>query len=131
MRREGWELDLHAAIEGARHRPFAWGTHDCATWAAGVCRVLTGSDVAADWRGSYRSARGALRAIRSTGARDLAGAVTERLGAPLPAVTLAQRGDIVCSSQALGICTGSDAAFLGAEGLVFQPLTACDMAWSI
>lgn len=131
MRREGWELDLHAAIEGARHRPFVWGTHDCATWAAEVRCALTGADAAADWRGSYRTAVGALRAIRRTGARDLAGAVTSRLGAPLPAVTLAQRGDIVCCRSALGICTGPDAAFLGAEGLVFQPLTACDMAWSI
>lgn len=118
-------------IEAARQRPFAWGVHDCATWAAEVCRVMTGTDVAADWRGSYRTATGAMRAIRKAGGRDMASAVTARLGAPLPAVTLAQRGDVVCREHALGICTGPDAAFLGPEGLVFQPLTTCHMAWSV
>lgn len=131
MRREGWEQGLHAMIEGARQRPFAWGSHDCATWVAEVRRVLTGVDAAKDWRGSYRTASGAMRAIRKAGAGDMASAVTARLGAPLPVVALAQRGDVVCRDRALGICTGQDVAFLGPDGLVFQPLTACDMAWSV
>jgi hypothetical protein len=45
VRRDGWEHDLHEVIEGARQRPFSWGSHDCATWAARVRQALTGRNV--------------------------------------------------------------------------------------
>lgn len=129
MRRDGWEHDLHEVIEGARHRPFRWGSHDCAIWAASVRAALTGTEPAA--QGGYRTARGAARAIRRSGAADLCDAVTRELGAPLASPLLARRGDIVSDGAALGVCLGADAAFLGADGLVFRPMTVCTMAWGI
>lgn len=131
MRRDGWEHDLHEVIEGAREAPFSWGRHDCATWVADVRRALTGIDAAARWRGTYRTAPGAMRAIRRSGARDLAEAVTRELGGPLASPSLAQRGDIVSDGAALGVCLGAEAAFLGPDGLVFRPLAVCTMAWRV
>lgn len=131
MRREGWERALAEAIEAARHRPFAWGVHDCATWAADVRRAMTGSDAAARWRGRYHTARGAARTIRLTGAASLVEAAGRELGSPLASPLLAQRGDIVSDGAALGVCTGAEAAFLSADGLAFRPLIDCTMAWRV
>jgi hypothetical protein len=60
----------------------------------------------------------------------LAGSI---LGEPLPAVLLAQRGDIVFggAERALGVCIGSDALFLQPRGLVPLPLRACLRAWRV
>lgn len=131
MRLEGWEARLAEEIEAARSRPFRWGQHDCATWAADVRRALTGEDLAAGWRGKYRDARGAKRAIRATGAHDLVEAVTRAIGSPLPSVLMAGRGDVVTDGAALGICLGRDAAFLSLSGLAFRPLATCLHGWSI
>lgn len=130
MRRDGWEHDLHQVIEGARQRPFSWGSHDCATWAARVRQALTG-EAAPGWAGTYRTAAGAARAIRRAGAKDLCDAVSREIGQALASVALARRGDIVSDGKALGVCLGRDAAFLGPDGLVFLPMTACAMAWEI
>lgn len=131
MRRDGWEHDLHEVIEGARHRPFRWGSHDCAIWAASVRKAVTGIDPAPGWHGTYWTALGAARTIRRTGAADLCEAVTRELGAPLASVSLARRGDIISDGTALGVCVGAQAAFLGPDGLVFRPMRACTVAWGI
>lgn len=131
MRLEGWERRLEEMIEGARERPFSWGTHDCATWAAAVVLALTGRDLGATWRGSYSTVRGAMAAVKKRGGDDLCDAVTLELGAPLTDILLARRGDIVSDGSALGVCVGSHAAFLGSNGLVFQRMARCNMAWAV
>lgn len=131
MRLEGWERRLEEMIEGARERPFSWGTHDCATWAADVVQALTGRDLGSAWRGSYNTVRGAMAAVKKRGADDLCDALTLELGAPLPGIWLARRGDIVSDGDALGVCVGSHAAFLGSNGLVFQRMTHCNVAWGV
>ena len=131
MRVDGWESLLASEIEAARARPFSWGSHDCATWAADVRRALTGHDLAAAWRGTYRDARGAKRSIRATGAGDLVEAVSMAIGKPLPSVLMAGRGDVVTDGAALGICLGRDAAFLSRRGLAFRPLAACLHGWRV
>lgn len=134
IRIPGWELALAQAIEAARSRPFAWGTHDCASWVFDLRRDLTGSaDVAALWRGRYRTQRGAALVMRRLGWASLEEGARALLGAPLPSLRLAQRGDILLSADgaALGICLGARAAFLGSEGLTFVPITDCSLAWRV
>ena len=49
-----WERHLASALVTARTTPFAWGRHDCATWAFELRTELTGGpDTAARWRGRY------------------------------------------------------------------------------
>lgn len=131
MRRKGWEGALSRLIEDARERPFAWGSHDCATWAADCVMAVTGRDLGQDWRGRYRTARGAARMLRRAGFSAIADAASVRLGQPLPSPLLAQRGDVVTDGAAMGVCIGATAAFLSPDGLAFRPLAACAAGWRV
>ena len=118
-------------VECCRLRPFAWGRHDCALFAAGAVLTLTGHDPAADARGAYTTEWGALRWLKRQGMtlRELA---AQRLGEPRP-VLLARRGDLVWLPDpgALGVCLGHDCAFPGPAGLEFRPLADCACCWRI
>lgn len=127
----GWEVQLAAAVEDARVAAFAWGVMDCATWAFDVRRALTGNDAAAAWRGRYSTSGGASRTLRRLGCRTPAELAQSILGEPLPTPLLAQRGDIVATEDALGVCIGQDCAFLAPAGLTLRPLTAVQLAWRV
>ncbi len=134
MMRPGWELRLATAVEAARVRAFEWGQHDCAIWAFDLRRDLTGGeDVAGLWRGRYRTAAGARRVMRRLGWHSLEDAGRALLGAPLPSVSFAQRGDLVLSSTSLGfgVCLGALAAGIAPAGMIFVPLAATALAWRI
>ena len=131
MRLEGWEKRLAAQVEAVRSRPFEWGQHDCATWAAEVRLAMTGQDAAAAWRGRYRSERGALRTLRRLGFQTMEAGVTGVLSDPLPTPLLAQRGDVVLMDDALGVCIGAVALFLAPEGLTERPMADCRLAWRV
>lgn len=51
-------------IAAARFRP---GRHDCALFAAGAVQAMTGADLAAPWRGKYRTLEDGLEALRAAG----------------------------------------------------------------
>lgn len=132
-RREDWPERLAASIEAARCRPFRWGAHDCVLWSAEVVAAMTGTDLAADWRGSYDDALGARRLLQRLGASDAARLAGNLLGNSVP-VAQARRGDVVAIDTldhglALGICTGQQTAFTGPEGLLFAPTLGCVQAW--
>ena len=129
---QDWPARLAAEIERARHARFRWGEHDCALFAADVVRALTGFDLAAEFRGTYRSSLGARQWLRKyCGLLVLA---TRKLGDPIP-VAVAARGDIVarCDERgpALGVCLGARCAFTGPRGLMFLPLAECVQAWRV
>ena len=134
MRVANWISRLAARLEAARDTPFVWGQHDCATWAFDLRRDLTGGeDVAARWRGRYRTQMGAARVLRRLGWPSLEAAGRDLLGDPLPSPLLAQRGDMVLGGEdpAFGICIGAQAAFVAQEGLVRLPLDRCHLAWRV
>ena len=122
------------ALAAARTSPFAWGTHDCATWVFELRRMLTGDeDVAALWRGRYSTATGAALLMRRLGWSSLEGMGLDLLGEPLSTPLLAQRGDILLGGEplAFGICAGRAGVFLSPDGLTDLPLSACRLAWRI
>ncbi|MDP7151174.1 MAG: hypothetical protein QGI08_15100 [Paracoccaceae bacterium] len=129
-----WERHLASALTAARTSPFAWGTHDCATWVFDLRQMLTdGKDVAALWRGTYTTASGAARVMRRLGWSDLEAMGRDLLSEPLPSTRLAQRGDILLGGRpdAFGICAGARGAFLTPSGLCFLPLSTCRLAWRL
>jgi hypothetical protein len=63
-RLQDWEPALHTAIDAAAARPFKFGDHDCCLFIADVVLVLTGHDFGAGFRGKYRTAAGAMKALR-------------------------------------------------------------------
>lgn len=126
MRVDGWEEILHDEIESAAFRPFAWGTNDCATWAAGVRAALRGEEKQR-W-GSYKTERGAMLWLKRNGYDDLEAWGRDILGEPLPTPLMAQRGDVVLN-EAFGICTGHMAVFVAPNGLHEKQLRDCALAW--
>jgi hypothetical protein len=131
---DNWERHLAEAIDVARLKPFAWGVHDCATFAFGIRSQLTdGADVAALWRGRYSTALGSARVMRRLGWASLEAMGLALLGAPRETPLLAQRGDIVLADTGLGfgICVGATAVGMAPEGLMTVPLTSCRLAWFI
>lgn len=126
-----WETKLAAAIAEAQTGIFAWGTRDCATWAFDVRLAMTGHD-GWPYRGVYKTLRGALGVIRRNGG-SMEGLGRSLLGEPLPAVLLAQRGDILLGGDdpALGVCIGFEGAFLLQQGLTYLPISSCTLAWRV
>jgi hypothetical protein len=134
-RRSDWPERLADAVRAARSRPFVWGRHDCALFAFDCVLAMTGEDHLAAFRGRYRSAKGAVRALkRIGGVKTLEELVAGILGAPGQAQT-AQRGDLVLLDTeigpALGVCLGARCAFAGPDGLAYAPTVAAREAWRV
>ncbi|MGE0270292.1 MAG: hypothetical protein AB7M05_08890 [Alphaproteobacteria bacterium] len=134
-RYEDWPTRLEAAVETARTKPFSWGTVDCCLFAADCVEAITGQDLAAPYRGKYKTRRGALSILKRTYGGGVEAAANNALGMPLEAKLMARRGDVVLfdgvEGPALGICVGANCAYLGKAGLVFLPLQITSMAWRV
>lgn len=128
-----WEQALAAAVEAAAKTRFEWGVTDCATWAFDVRFALTGIDDAARWRGQYATEVGAARMLLSLGWASYEEGCRALLGAPLPSVLFAQRGDIVIGGDAGGVavCIGAHAVGMQPAGLSALDLGACTFAWRV
>lgn len=129
-----WERLLAAAIDTARVRPFAWGLHDCPTFAFETRMALTGGeDVASLWRGKYTTHLGGLRVMCRLGWSSLEAMGHALLGVPRDTPLLAQRGDIVLTDTGLGfgVVIGATAVGLAPDGLRFAALTSCRLAWAV
>lgn len=131
-RADNWPAVLADAIEGARERPFSFGAHDCALFAADTVRAMTGFDPAAAFRGAYDSERGAMKIIAGHG--GLHAIACAAFGDPVEP-SLARRGDVVLTAQAgrysLGVCVGRQFAVPGVDGLVFVEMGRADCAWRV
>lgn len=127
---ENWPEILADKIEQARDTPFSWGTHDCALFCADIILAMSGSDLAHDLRGRYKTESGALKRIRKLGFKNLEELVNERLE-PVP-ITCAQRGDLVLHHNgALGICDGFVSWFVTPEGLTRVKTLTFEKAWKV
>lgn len=113
-----WRSRLFAYIDDARARPFAWGRHDCAFFAAGAVEAMTGEDFAAGFRGRYTTPRGALIVLRRAGFVDLASLAGSRLPEIHP--SQARAGDVVAfpTHDALGLALG---VAIGERSFVLRP----------
>lgn len=62
-----WRPALAEYVNGCMSKPFAWGEHDCALFAAGAVLAMTGEDMAAPYRGHYKTLRGGLGLLKRKG----------------------------------------------------------------
>jgi cell wall-associated NlpC family hydrolase len=131
QRWQDWPERLDLFIRARERVPFAWGTNDCALFAADAVRAMTGVDVAQWARGKYRTQQGAARLLTKRG--GLAALVDALLPA-VPPLT-AQRGDVVmfkgANGMQLGVCLGGQFVVTAERGLVVRPLTLATMAWRV
>lgn len=132
MRRVDWQERFSSFAKTRANVPFAWGSNDCCTFAAGVVEAITGSNPMATAE-PYSSETGAARLIAEAGGlRELASAF---LGVHVPPA-FAAVGDVVMveneGRQALGICNGT--TVIGPSlnrGLVALDMSAALAAWKI
>ncbi|WP_274426742.1 DUF6950 family protein [Chelativorans sp. YIM 93263] len=76
----GWRLRFDAVIDEIKYSSFAWGERDCGPWLVGrVVEAVTGEDLAAPYRGRYRTYRGAVRVMREQGYHNLGDLVASML----------------------------------------------------
>ena len=127
---DDWETAFQQLLDEWARREFAYGSADCACWAAAAVLALTGQDFYAPFRGRYRSAAGSVRALRLYGAGDLPSTLTAALGEPVHRA-FAGRGDIVMMQGNAGVCTGREALVFTEDGFETQPLEQCELAWKV
>lgn len=133
MRRLGdWPSRFDRLVTATRELPFAWGHHDCCLWAASAVEALTGRDPAAQWRGAYDDARGALNLLEGLGGLEAAGAMT---GMAI-AVAMASVGDVGLvtwpdGTESLAVCSGHDWMCAGDDGLIRLPIACARSAWGV
>jgi hypothetical protein len=111
--------------------PFAWGTHDCCLFAADAVLAQTGVDPAAEFRGMYVDARGAVALLTDLGGLQ---AVAARAGESIPALC-AQVGDIGLveheGRELLAVCAGPVWLVPAEQGLTALPIDSATSAWRV
>ena len=104
QRTTGWEQRLFKYTTEMLATPFEYGTNDCVLFASACVEVMTGVDLARNYRGTYSTKAGALRIIAEAGAGGLGDFVASFL--PEKEVSFMQRGD-------MGLFAGEDGDFIG------------------
>ena len=120
------DIRLRKWLAGMHGRRLDPGQHDCCLFGAGAVFAQTGEDLAAAWRGRYRSFAGGRRVLRQAGYDDHVALIADLL--PEASICEAREGDIVIlpgeDGPAIGICQGHAAYVLTASGrLGLAPLT--------
>lgn len=131
MRRNDWQLRLEAFARSRASRPFAWGSNDCALFAADAVEAITGEHLCEDLRG-YAGVREALKMLKEHG--GVRGIASRALGEPIP-VRMAAIGDVVVvpagKREALGICNGGTVIVPGPGGMVAVSMQQALAAWKV
>lgn len=133
MRVADWPERLAEFVAEHRSVAFEWGVTDCVLFAAAWIERATGADPLGDLRGQWTDMVSAVRLLRDLG--GLRAAVESQLGEPLPAVLLAQRGDVALiereDERGLGVVIGAEVAVLTEQGIGFVRLSEASVAWRV
>lgn len=116
--------DLASYISEHISAPFAWGTHDCITFAIGWLELQTGRDYLTEHR-PWRTAKEAHKKLR-----DLQGLFflfDENLTRIHP--NLARDGDLTVHGKTALIFSGRHIVSVGPDGLVFIDRMIASCAW--
>ena len=93
-----WPERLIAFLEDRRKRPFVWGEHDCTLFVADAVLAMTGTDMAAGFRGQYNSAvsgYGLMRQLGFNSADELVEHYAKQFEIAEIAPMMARRGDVL------------------------------------
>jgi len=135
VRAADWPERLAEFIDARRHDAFAWGTHDCFTFAADAALMLTGDDPASAVRGAYATEQEADAIIGPDGLEAWVAFTMAAWGAAEFDPVFAQRGDVVFvmvgNQRMCGVNLGTNIAVPGAEKLHFIPASHALRAWVV
>jgi hypothetical protein len=135
---------LHQFLVNARSLPFAWGSHDCALFAANGIEAMTGVDIASEFRGLYTDEASAKAAIEKVAGvfngtvEDAAVYCAAKHGlVELVHPLMAQRGDLVVLEDSgrviagLVHLSGREIVCAGEKGLKKISITNVKRAWRV
>lgn len=136
MRRlENWPILLAEFFERRKDMPFEWGVNDCMIFCSDGVLALTGTDPAADIRGTYSDQDGAAKVIAGFG--DSVEAIIEAKGFKRVEKAFSHRGDVVTYQCGERVCGGiiDETARRGVfvlpnRGLTRIPLKHCSNVWT-
>lgn len=116
-------------IDSKRNEPHAYGSNDCCYFVFGAVESMTGDDRMAEFRGTYDTLFGSLRALKEIGRGDLA----STMDAKFPEIPKgrAGRGDIALLDDSIGVVMGDYAWFVGEDGLERVPRGLWDRCWGV
>lgn len=141
-RHPDWPQRLTQYVLQAMPTPFAWGRHDCVTFAADGVRVMTGVDLLAALRDEagalpWTTPMEAYRVLQPLGGLE---AAVRSAGLEEVAPRLARRGDVVLvrgparkgsMRGALGLCLGERIAAPAHNSLAMSTLSEGLKAWRV
>lgn len=130
MRLENWPKKLNEIIETARNKPFCWGENDCSLFVADCVDAITGSSHAKQYRGKYKTAKGAAGLLKKYG--GIEGLVDSKFD-PMPR-SFARRGDIALlnlEGSPIGIVDVNRIIAVGEKGLMFLPMNKTIKVWRV
>lgn len=132
-RKPTWRADLLAYLTASARDEFRVGTNDCALFAAGAVKVMTGKDLAKGWRGKYRSLAKGKALLKKEGFADLAELSAHHFEEIPP--LMAQVGDVAIvegdDDPALGIVQGASVWVRMPSGIGSVPLTEVKRAFRV
>ena len=123
-------MKLSEALEKYNDAEFKYGSMDCCLFVCDVIKDATGKDLAAKWRGTYKTELGAFRLIHDAG--GFVPLMSQAFGKvhPFwsvkkgdPVLLNAQMVDQDCIGAGLGIYDGNDIVCLTEKGLIKMPIT--------
>lgn len=144
-RKPDWALRFDRFLVDHAHTPFSYGQFDCCLFIADAIAAMTGTDLAAPFRGRYHSRKSALEAVKTYCGRASVRTLVERAAAeqamPVIPVPCAQRGDLLLlarpkgHSLALVALNGREALVLRRAGIWRLPLaelgSQAQCAWRV
>lgn len=131
-----WNARLTDYLLAAGRQQIEPGRFDCMLFAAGAVRVMTGTDLAADYRGRYSTLKGGLRVLKRLGYADHVALIDALLGDRVGWMAL-RSGDVAAvpgddGTPAIGVVTGDLIRCLAADGgLATVSLDAALFGWRV
>lgn len=125
-------MNLQQYLDTVRNRPYEWGVHDCAMFAANAVDNMRGTSYGLKVQEFGATSARAYRALLR-GGRTLESMASEVLGEPV--VKKIEKGDVVLIGKgrraALGIADPPLAYAAGNVGFVPVPLHTITRVWRI
>jgi hypothetical protein len=131
---DDWPERLDKFFRANARTPFSWGVFDCCLFAADAIQAMTGTDLAAAYRGKYSSEEEAMALAGSI--QGVCESVTTEFNLVEVRPSFSQRGDLVVFQQAQNqlvglIALNSLIIYPSATGLSFSPRSAQLRAWRV
>lgn len=133
MRIPNWPKVIAEQLKAHTDTPFVWGEKDCCLAVADIVKLYAGFDIAADFRGKYKTLLGSKKALNRYGKGDIKSTIDTML--PEIPVSEAGRGDLALveteAGQSLAILFSTRAWAMAENGMVALTMDKVICSWRV